>query len=80
MNNLVVHNWIIQVLWLGKDANRKYLPSAGGVIQVVGRGGISRIIEISIYRFSKYTVAPAKVNSVNNTGNGASGASSLSSG
>ncbi len=41
MNNLVVHNWIIQVLWLGKDANREYLPSAGGVIQVVGRGGLA---------------------------------------
>jgi hypothetical protein len=41
MNNLVVHNWIIQVLWLGKDANREDTPSAGDVIQVVGRGGLA---------------------------------------
>ena len=38
MNNLVVHNWVMQVLLLGKDASREYMPSAGGRIQVVGRG------------------------------------------
>lgn len=50
-----------------------------GVGTGVWKGGIGGIIEISIYRLSKYT-APARVNSVNNTGNGAPGASSLSFG
>jgi hypothetical protein len=50
-----------------------------GVGTGVWKGGIGGIIEISIYRLSKYTVAPARMNSVNNTGNGASGTSSLSS-
>jgi len=41
VHNLVVHNWVMQVLWLGKDASREYMPSAGDVIQVVGRGGLA---------------------------------------
>lgn len=41
MNNLVVHNWVMQVLWLGKDASREYMLSAGGRIQVFGREGLA---------------------------------------
>lgn len=31
----------MQVLWLGKDASREYMLSAGGRIQVFGREGLA---------------------------------------
>ncbi len=86
MNNLVVHNLVCIIgihrycglarMLTGSTCRVQGCDTGGG------KGGIGGIIGISIYRLSKYTVAPARVssinNSVNDTGNGAPGASSLS--
>ncbi len=57
----------------------KYTVNIDKIKKCKAEGGVGGIIEISIYRLSKYT-APARVSSVNDTDNGAPGASSLSMG